>query len=142
MGGLGKGRSNACKGESARPSAWLCACLHLSASPPNPPSKTRPTTAQPVIMEAEEIRPPRREPGPLSVRHPQAQPQPNPPPPFLGVTPPLSLDQPSPADTAATERLERRMRALGSYETGEMCKARREVGGSYWSALSRQAVVE
>jgi hypothetical protein len=81
-------------------------------------------------MEAEEIRAGGN--SKTSRRRPLSAAQPPPPPPYLGVTPPLSMDPPTAVDLAATAKLEARMRALGSYETGDMCRAREEVGGVDW----------
>ena len=47
--------------------------------------------------------------------------------PYLGVTPPLSLEPPTEAELQATANLEVVMRELGSYETQEMCRAREKV---------------
>lgn len=47
--------------------------------------------------------------------------------PYLGVTPPLSLEPPTEAEVEATGSLEAVMRELGSYETQEMCQAREKV---------------
>ncbi len=46
---------------------------------------------------------------------------------YLGVTPPLSLDPPTPLELQAAACLEETMRALGSYESDEMCAARKDV---------------
>lgn len=46
---------------------------------------------------------------------------------YLGMTPPISLDQPTAAEKEATSNLKAYMRALGSYESGEMATARKQV---------------
>jgi len=47
-------------------------------------------------------------------------------PPYLGVTPPISLDHPTAAEKEATVHLEAYMRALGSYESEDMATARKQ----------------
>lgn len=48
---------------------------------------------------------------------------------FLGVSPPISLDTPAPANLDASRRLEATIQALGSFESDDRATLRGEVSG-------------